>query len=149
MTSKMDNEHVVTCIATCFGYKDPGDDGKGAFGDNNNDPKLVGVSIPIPIIKETIGYEAELVHKHSVMVKIGDKVIKSRITDSGPGEKGALIWGRKDGLGHVLDLNKGACDALGIKYDPVHASYKAQWWLVDEVGNVLEIKGLDAPRHYV
>jgi len=40
------DEHAVTCIATCFGYEDPGDNGNGAFGDNNNDPHLIGVSIP-------------------------------------------------------------------------------------------------------
>src|ERR1700739_3615846 len=54
--------YSLKCVATCFGYEDPGDNGVGAFidpatGKNyvTNNQTLVGVSVPIPILDATFG----------------------------------------------------------------------------------------------
>lgn len=139
------------CIATCFGYNDPGDNGIGAWGAKTNNKTLVGVSLPIPVVRETFGSTGEeVVKQHSVTVQIGDRVVsKMPIVDLGPGEKGGLIWDKKANVGHILDLTYGACEALGVKYDANSSSFSAEFWIVDASGKNVAIKGLEGTKYYV
>jgi peptidoglycan hydrolase-like protein with peptidoglycan-binding domain len=140
----------LSCVATCFGYQDPDDNGTGAFGDNNNNTTTVGVAVPIPIIRESMGYIAAIVHKHTVTVKHGDKVLSGiRITDAGPGEHGMLIQEKATRRLHALDLTFAMCERLGVKYNASSGSFPVTYWIVNEHGQPIPIKGLDAPKHYV
>src|SRR5215475_3727073 len=81
--------HTINCVATCFGYEDPGDNGRGAWGDNNNNRTTVGVSVPPPILIGTLGgMSSDIVHSHTVTVWCGTRSVKNvRITDEGPAER--------------------------------------------------------------
>jgi hypothetical protein len=147
--------HTITCVATCFGYQDPGDDGHGAFGDENNNKTTVGVSIPPSIIRETIGsFHADVVHAHTVTVMCNDRIIRNvRITDDGPGELvdhvWHLLWSRTGDIGHLLDFTYGLCEKLGVKYDARLGSFRAAYWIEDSQGLPPVPKGLDAPRYWI
>jgi hypothetical protein len=145
---------VISCVATCFGYEDPGDNGKGAWGDDNGLKTSCGVSVPIPIVLQSLGSTSkEVVKEHRVVVKLGSKVADFEITDLGPGEsvnhQKGLIWERKANIGHLLDLTYGACEKLGVKYDANRGSWRVTYWIVDKNGNPIVLKGLDAPKYYV
>ena len=141
---------TITCIATCFGFEDPGDDGHGSWGDDNNNTTTVGVSIPIPILRDSFGLTKEAVKAHTVTVEIhGVLVSKVPITDAGPGIGGCLIWGRNSHMGHLLDLTSGLCAKLKVRYNPNDASYIATYSIEDQNGHPIEILGLDSPKHYV
>jgi len=156
--------YSVRCVATCFGFKDPGDNGVGAFTDqttgkpyDTNNDRLIGVSVPIPILWDTIGAQNyDLISHKSVVAGViaiqTGKCIAAQIVDLGPGEsvdgKHALLVG-KDGVGHYLDLTAAACDSLGVKYDPATASHDVIWWLQDANGKPFAMKGLDAPKKVV
>jgi hypothetical protein len=152
----------LKCIATCFGYLDPGDNGTGAFIDPStgknyltNNQTLVGVSVPIPILDATFGAVGldRAVSQHSVTVMLGSAFKRGiPIVDEGPGESvggqhGLLVG--KDGVLHALDMTYGLCEALGVKYDANSASYEVTWWINDQNGAPVEMKGLDAPKKVV
>jgi hypothetical protein len=147
----------LKCVATCFGYNDPGDPtGTGAWGANNNSQDAVGVSVPIPILEATLG-GSTLTHVAGVTASVncldsGKSFAYADIRDKGPGDsvngQHALLVG-KDGVLHALDLTAGMCKELGVKYDPVSASYTVIWWLNDPNGVPLEMKGLDAPKKVI
>src|SRR5262245_15217355 len=79
----------LSCIATCFGYDDPEDNGRGTWGANTNNTTLVGVGLPIPIIIGTLGsIHVSAVRGHQVKVKAGTgKIVTADIVDLGPGEE--------------------------------------------------------------
>lgn len=143
--------YSLHCEATTFGYSDPGDKGNGAWGDNNNNKTAIGVSVPIPIIRDSLGgTSSSHVMGHTVSLICGSRTLrKLQIRDLGPGvtvdgQHGLLIG--KDGVLHALDMTYGLCEALGVKYP---GSYRVTWWLEDPNGKAIELKGLDAPRKIV
>src|SRR5258708_26270 len=107
------------CIATCFGYQDPGDKGIGAWGHDNNNPTTVGGTVPIPILEATLGgVHASLVQGYTVSViclDSGKSALNVDITDDGPGAsvdgKHGLLVG-KDGVLHAFDMTCGLCKVL-------------------------------------
>ncbi len=148
--------YSLACVATCFGYQDPGDEGKGAWGANTNNTTIVGVSVPIPILMATLG-GAEVAHVkgHTVSVisvESGNSAVSVDIVDKGPGAdvngKHGLL-ADKNGTLHALDLTYGLCEVLGVRYDADSGSYPVTWWIEDEIGHPLEMKGLDAPRKII
>lgn len=147
--------HIIQCVATCFGYEDPGDNGRGAFGDNNNNRETIGVSVPPPIILNTIGsFHADVVHTHTVTVMCNNRILRNvRITDDGPGEyidhTWHLLWSHSGDIGHLLDFTYGLCEKLGVKYDARLGSFRASYWIENSQGIPLIPRGLDAPRYYI
>jgi hypothetical protein len=145
----------LKCIATCFGFEDPGDNGVGAFIDpatekpyNTANKTLIGASVPIPIVMATLGANAkEVASKYRVKVQANGRIAEAELVDLGPGEslngQHALLEG-KDGL-HALDMTYGLCEALGLKYDANSGSWPVTWWL-EYAGKPVAMKGLDAPR---
>lgn len=144
----------ITCVATCFGYKDAGDNGIGAWGLDTNNTTTVAASVPIPILEATCGGLTKAhVSKFKVCVIANGKTVTGvEIGDEGPGEsvegKRGLIEG-KDGVLHALDLTYGLCSALGLHYDANTASFTVTWWLEDCAGNPVEMLGLDAPKKII
>jgi hypothetical protein len=155
--------YSLKCVATCFGYEDPGDrNHTGAFIDpatgrnyDTGNTTLVGVSVPIPILDATFGAVGldRAVSQHSVTVMLGSAVKRGiPIVDEGPGESvggqhGLLVG--KDGVLHALDMTYALCEALGVKYDANSASYEVTWWIEDQAGHPVEMKGLDSPKKVV
>lgn len=94
----------IAAGGSVFGYKDAGDNGRGAFGANTNNTTLVGVSIPVAVAISTFGSVAasknQLVEVYNPTT---NKTIIAPIVDSGPAP-----WAASG-----LDLTAGAVTSLG------------------------------------
>jgi len=154
---------AIKSLATVFGlgYKgepDPEDNGEGAFIDMSTGKpydtrKVVGVSVPIPILYPTIGTtDKEVVSKKLFTVSIfrekTSQVFPSlAIVDLGPGEsvngQHALLVD-KSGNGHYLDRTYPLCKLMNSSDNE-----EVQWWIEDSAGNPLPFKGLDAPKKVI
>lgn len=98
----------TTAWATTFGYNDPIDNGVGAWGDNTNNPYLVGVSLPIHELRRRFG-DDDAAHGKLVQVTnahTGASII-APIVDKGPAN---WVINRQ---GPTIDLTEGARKALG------------------------------------
>lgn len=146
--------YSLSCIGTCFGYEDPGDNGEGAWGLDTNNKTVVAASIPIPILMATCGSVKKAdVSKYTVsVIANGKTVINIQIGDEGPGfdvgGRHGLI-AEANGTFHALDMTCGLCTALGLKYDANSGSYPVVWWMEDSSGNPVKLLGLDAPKKIV
>jgi peptidoglycan hydrolase-like protein with peptidoglycan-binding domain len=123
-----ETDKVVTGIATCFGLqygngqKDPGDNGKGAWGANTANETIVGVSLPEGVMISTFGFSgtwaqnAENVgkflgdNKIQVAVTRAGKTIVADVVDAGPAReyRGKLLHNAIDltyALAHSLETN--------------------------------------------
>jgi hypothetical protein len=110
-----ENEYVIG-RSTIFGLNyngsiDKGDNGLGYFGYNTRDKSLIGVSLPIPVIDESIGshklasvMEEIKTGKYKVRVTHNNISIIAKIVDIGP-----AVWTH-----NAIDLTYGAVRALGI-----------------------------------
>jgi hypothetical protein len=146
----------LSCIATCFGYDDKGDNGAGITNPVTNRPyytnnqTLIGVAVPIPILEQTIGSLSPTnVVQYKVCLLVNGKSATAPIVDVGPGKtvdgQHGLLQER-DGKLHALDMTCGLCNFLGVKYDADSASYPVRWWIENSSGKPLPLKGLDAPK---
>jgi hypothetical protein len=116
-------------------YWDKGDNGWGAFGYNTRDPKLVGASLPVDVLKNSIGdYTKDLSiwrqikngdYKAAVTTADG-KTRVMKIVDSGPAN-----W-----TGNLVDLTWGAQNDLGL-----HGKDLVDVQLVGPDGSTVPIKG--------
>jgi hypothetical protein len=143
----------ISCVATIFGlnYKgrpDPDDNGEGAFIDlstgkpyDTRDEMLIGVSIPIPFYKRTLGMSREDIESKAVTVTIqdanGEYWFNLPIVDLGPGESGKLI--RASDGPHLLDRTYGLCQQMKSMDDA-----KIVYWILK--GRVpYSVQGQDTP----
>jgi len=95
-------------LATTFGYKDPEDNGVGAWGHKTNDPNIMGASLPIAMLRDHFGDE-NLAKGKMVEVRNPEngKTIKVPIVDKGPA---AWVVERQ---GPTVDLTHAASKAIG------------------------------------
>lgn len=116
-------------------YLDPGDKGWGAFGYNTRDPKLVGASLPVDVIKQSIG---DYTTDAGLIRQIKDGNYKVVVTNAkGQTETMPLVdAGPANWTGNLVDLTYGATKKLGLTgKDQVSVQ------LVGQDGNPIEIKG--------
>lgn len=148
--------YSLKCIATHFGYNDPGDDGNGAWGTNTNNTTVVGVAVPIPILIATLGgvtvdhikgYTVSVICLDTGKFKPTIDIVDDGPGDSVDGQHGLLVG--KNGVLHALDMTAGLCAQLGVKYDPVSGGSNVVWWICDPSGKPVAMKGLDAPKKIV
>ena len=100
--------NATPAVATTFGYKDPEDNGVGAWGDVTNRPDVHGVSLPIPVLKQQFGDENKA---HGQLVKVtnpdtGQSVV-APIIDKGPAD---WVVARQ---GNTIDLTHATNKAIG------------------------------------
>jgi hypothetical protein len=148
--AKLDPKHGVNTVASVFGstYKggvDPTDNGQGAFkdpatGKSYATRNVVGVAIPIPFFKETCGGNYLLVEQRKFTVTIFHNNVWYRdlpIVDLGPGAHGKLLKD-KEGHTHLLDRTYPLCKLMN-SFDNAEVAF----WIVDEHGVSLEVKGFE------
>jgi hypothetical protein len=132
----------VTGRSTIFGLNfdgsiDHADNGQGAFGYNTRDKSLIGCSLPIPILEQSIGKENYGFIRNreftvSILSHVTDKYIRLvPIVDMGPAE-----W-----TGNLVDLTYGATEALGH-----HDNGVVTLWITEPQG-VIQIKGWNFGDH--
>ena len=100
--------NATPAIATTFGYKDPEDNGVGAWGDVTNRPDVHGVSLPIAVLKQQFGDENKA---HGKLVRVtntdtGDSIV-APIVDKGPAD---WVVARQ---GNTIDLTHATNKAIG------------------------------------
>jgi len=132
------NHDSITGRSTIFGLNyngsiDRTDNGEGYFGYNTRDKSLIGVSLPIPVVDQSIGnHRLQSVVKsiknkeYTVHVIYGDKSIIAPIVDVGP-----AAW-----TGNAIDLTYGAVQALSIPDNSI-VSYE----ILNSKGDPIQIKG--------
>ena len=104
----------VTGRSTIFGLNfdgsiDPTDNGKGAFGYYTRDKSLIGCSLPIPILEQSIGNDEAIWEKKftvSILSHVTGKYLRLvPVVDKGP-----AVW-----TGNAIDCTYGLTVALGHK----------------------------------
>ncbi len=98
----------VQALATTFGFRDPIDNGRGAWGDATNNPTILGAALPIATLREKFGDENKA---HGRMVRVTNPATGQSITvpivDKGPAE---WVIARQ---GPTIDLTHAATQAIG------------------------------------
>jgi hypothetical protein len=136
---------TITGKQTAFGLNydgsvDHGDNGQGFFNNpatgqsyNTRDPQLAGASVPLAVLKNTVGspYDPAIKQaissgQYQVQASINGKTWKVPIVDYGPAAS----------TGNALDLTPAAAKLFGVN-DNSLASYQ----IVDQKGNPVPVKG--------
>ena len=147
-----DGSYTISGNATTFGlnpntvvnadgtvdtkYIDKEDNGYGAFGYNTRDPKLVGASLPVEVLKQSIG---DYTKNPKIWSQIHNGEYKIAVTNPKTGQtevmnivdSGPATW-----TGNAVDLTYGATKKLGFTGKD-NASYK----LIGPDGKNIQIKG--------
>lgn len=124
--------------ATCFGSDDPLDNGKGTAGwpvDQRQDVPVVALPYrvkghwqfkdsPIPAVRVKTPRDAG--QKVRLWNPVTNKSCIAEVADLGP----SLIYKGKY-IKTAIDLNRAACELLGIKYDPNKGSAKIDFRIID------------------
>jgi len=125
---------------------DAGDNGKGAWGANTRDPAIVGVALPITLVKDTFGsIDASKLAGCQVQVysQITQKEVMADIVDLGPSAWTHRLldgtWGLHKALGHI---DYGIA-TYGPNYSKWPAGFHCAYWINDANGKTMEIKGVD------
>jgi hypothetical protein len=133
--------NAVTGKSTVFGLNYDGsvdreDNGRGAFGYNTRDPLLVGVALPINMVKRTL---KDYVTDPKVFKDIQDGKYKVRVTTEDGRSIDAKIVdvGPAEWTGAAIDLTYGATKALGLN-DNTNVSYQ----ILGPDGNPMPISGV-------
>jgi hypothetical protein len=126
------------------GSTDAQDNGQGYFTDpttgkpyNTRDPKLVGFSLPISVVNQSIGNRWD--PQVQARISSGEYKVKATTPDGksvvGPMvDVGPAAW-----TGNAIDTTKGAADALGLK-DNSRLTYQ----ILDKNNNPIPIQGNNA-----
>lgn len=103
------SDATTAALASEFGYNDPEDSGVGAWGDDTNNPDVVGVSLPRHVLREAFGDEGAA---HKALVEVTNpttgKKIVAPILDKGP-----AAWVEARDGSPAIDLTHGANSILG------------------------------------
>jgi hypothetical protein len=144
----------VTGRCTVFGLgydgkKDPTDNGRGAFGENTTDRRLVGLSLPIPVIKATFNEAALQEIRRGARQWNAQKIVgcdilgwaQSHVTGRVVGkilicDEGPALW-----TGNAIDATLGLKDALGE-----HNNSIVTYWIMGPTGP-FQIKGWNFAAH--
>lgn len=95
-------------LATTFGYQDSQDNGVGAWGDNTNNPDIVGVSLPVSELRKHFGDENKAKGKFVEVVNSSTgQMVVAPIVDKGPAN---WVVNRQ---GPTIDLTFAANKAIG------------------------------------
>lgn len=131
------------------GSIDHTDNGRGAFGESTRNPHLIGLSLPIPIIRATFNEAAiEEIRRGATVWNQMGKVdchilgwVQSHITGHIVGnilvcDEGPAVW-----TGNALDATLGLKRALGERDNSV-----VTYWIVGPTGP-FQIKGWSFTSH--
>ena len=143
---------VTSTLMTIFGLNwdksiDKGDNGKGAWGANTRDEKLVGIALPILLIKDTFGStDSSKIKGFTVEVysQLTQKTVASvDIVDLGPAARLHRLadgtYGLHATLGHIDLFTK----TYGADTKRWPAGAHVGYWIIDPDGKTVEIKGVD------
>ncbi len=135
----------VTGQATIFGLdyharNDRTDNGVGAFGYNTRDPRLIGCSLPIPVLLQSIGRENfGLIRRRQYLVSIHSHYSGKTITGVPIVDEGPAMW-----TGNCIDLTYGAVQAIGD-----HDNAICTYWILGADGKPVQIKGWAFSTHNI
>jgi len=108
---------ATPALATTFGYKDPEDNGVGAWGDVTNRPDVHGVSLPIPVLKQQFG-DPNKAHGQLVRVtnpETGQSIV-APIVDKGPADWVVARQGNTIDLTHATNAAIGGTGKTPVTY---------------------------------
>jgi hypothetical protein len=109
--------NATPALATTFGYKDPEDNGVGAWGDVTNRPDVHGVSLPIPVLKQQFGDPNKA---HGQLVKVTNpetgQSIVAPIVDKGPADWVVARQGNTIDLTHATNAAIGGTGKTPVTY---------------------------------
>lgn len=130
----------VTGRSTIFGLNfdgsiDRGDNGEGAFGDNTRDKNLIGCSLPIPVLAQSIGDDHAIRLRHYT-VSIYSHITSQSLSGVWIVDKGPATW-----TGNAIDLTYGATLALGH-----HDNGLVTYWITGTSG-IVQIRGWNWLEH--
>jgi hypothetical protein len=118
-------------------YYDPEDNGWGAFGYNTRDPKLVGGSLPVDVLTQSIG---DYIHDPAIIRQIKNGDYKIAVTNAnGQTEIVPIVdAGPANWTGNLVDLTWAAQKKLGLSgKDQVDVQ------LIGPAGATIPIKGFN------